>query len=225
MNNNVFINCPFDEAYRDCFEAILFTVTIAGYSAHCALEEGDSGDIRFDKLCRLILKSDLTIHDLSRTELGRTGLPRFNMPLELGLTLGAKRFGPEPQTAKRLLIMVAKPFEMPQYLSDLGGNDPQSHASKPDEVVRIVRDYLHETPDGEMLPGPSHLQALFATFRRNLPSMAKRSLLRASEAHPFGSYRNYMGLLRPFVEGIRNMPGRQPPSRKRRSNMRGRRSS
>ena len=78
MNEHVFINCPFDEEYRDCFEAILFTLTyIAGYSARSALEEDDSGDIRFEKLCRLIETCDTTLHDLSRVEVSTSGLPRF----------------------------------------------------------------------------------------------------------------------------------------------------
>jgi hypothetical protein len=49
---NVFINCPFDDAYSSCFEALVFTITASGYRARCALEEEDGGDIRFDKLCR-----------------------------------------------------------------------------------------------------------------------------------------------------------------------------
>ena len=43
------------------------------------------------------------IHDISRTELDRdSGLPRFNMPLELGIFLGAKRFGAEEQKRKKM---------------------------------------------------------------------------------------------------------------------------
>jgi len=36
---------------------------------------------------------DSVYHDISRTELNEHSLPRFNMPLELGLFLGASRFG------------------------------------------------------------------------------------------------------------------------------------
>ena len=31
---------------------------IGGYEPRCALEDSDAGDIRFDKLCRLIAESD-----------------------------------------------------------------------------------------------------------------------------------------------------------------------
>ena len=63
FNGDVFINCPFDDTYLPCFEALLFAITISGYRVRCALEENDSGDIRFDKLQRLIADSDHTIHD------------------------------------------------------------------------------------------------------------------------------------------------------------------
>ena len=100
-NSDVFINCPFDDEYQPCFEALLFAITISGYRARCALEENDAGDIRFDKLRRLIAQSDYTVHDLSRIQLGTNKLPRFNMPFELGLMMGAKHFGGAKQRAKR----------------------------------------------------------------------------------------------------------------------------
>ena len=45
---------------------------------------------RLDAIIGLIEASDLSIHDLSRVELSR-GIPRFNMPLELGQYLGGSR--------------------------------------------------------------------------------------------------------------------------------------
>jgi len=47
-----------------------------------------------DKLYGLIEACRYGIHDLSRTELDKSHqLPRFNMPLELGIFLGARRYG------------------------------------------------------------------------------------------------------------------------------------
>ena len=34
----MFINCPFDAAYRGCFEALLSAVTVSGNKVRCALE-------------------------------------------------------------------------------------------------------------------------------------------------------------------------------------------
>ena len=89
---HVFINCPFDERYRPLFEALVFAVLVSGYKARCALEDSDGANIRFDKPRRLIAASPRSIHDLSRTEIGGNELPRFNMPFELGLAMGAKYF-------------------------------------------------------------------------------------------------------------------------------------
>jgi hypothetical protein len=62
------------------------------------------------------------------------------MPFELGLALGAKRFGRRPRD--RIKIMVGERYKLPAYLSDLGGNDPDAHEHEPDKVIRIVRNYL-----------------------------------------------------------------------------------
>jgi hypothetical protein len=90
----VFINCVFGDKYRDLFHAVIFAIHACGYRARSARDLDDGGQTRIDKLCSLIETCRYGIHDLSRTELDRTNrLPRFNMPLELGIFLGAKRFG------------------------------------------------------------------------------------------------------------------------------------
>jgi hypothetical protein len=90
----VFINCPFDNDYRPLFRAMIFTILRCGFKPRCALEVIDGAATRISKIEKLIEQCPLGIHDISRTELDvKSGLPRFNMPLELGLFLGAKRFG------------------------------------------------------------------------------------------------------------------------------------
>jgi len=87
----VFINCPFDDEYVPIFEAVVFAVHDAGFRPKCARERLDSSEIRLQKIVDLIRSSRYSIHDLSRTELDQaTALPRFNMPLELGIDLGCK---------------------------------------------------------------------------------------------------------------------------------------
>ena len=86
FDRNVFINCPFDDAYQSIFRAVIFTVYAAGGHARCALEVSDGGEVRIAKILRIIEDCRFGVHDISRTELdAATGLPRFNMPLELGL--------------------------------------------------------------------------------------------------------------------------------------------
>ncbi len=202
VNGDVFINCPFDDSYLPCFEALLFAITISGYRVRCALEENDSGDIRFEKLQRLIADSDHTIHDLSRTQTNTQGLPRFNMPFELGLMMGAKYFGAGRQRAKRACILVAEDHALPRYLSDLAGNDPAPHRDDPHKVIRIVRDHLHTSPDGQRLPGAAHMIALFGKFRKDVPFLAAQVRLTETEVHARLGYRNFMDLLRGFCTAM-----------------------
>lgn len=196
---NVFVNLPFDEPYKPLFEAVIFAITASGYRIRCALEEDDSGDIRIDKLDRLIRESPLSVHDLSRTELGANDLPRFNMPFELGLAIGARRFGSRTQKFNKIKIMVAEPYRLPAYLSDLGGNDPAAHHSQPETVIRIVRDFLHETPDGGRLPGPARFYDYFQEFKRALPDIAEAIEFRPEEICPLAHYRDYLWCVADFL--------------------------
>lgn len=72
----------------------------------CALEIQDSSQTRIDKIFRIISECRYGMHDICRTEPDpATNLPRFNMPLELGIFLGAKHFGDNYQNLKVCLIL------------------------------------------------------------------------------------------------------------------------
>ena len=98
---SIFINCPFDLEYRPIFQALVFAVHECGYFARCALEVEDSGQVRIQKIEQIIAECRFGVHDISRTKADpENQLPRFNMPLELGLFLGAKRYGDARQQIK-----------------------------------------------------------------------------------------------------------------------------
>jgi len=98
MNKDLFINCPFSNDYRPLFEGVVFAAIYCGFFPRCALEADDSSSNRFEKICDLIGQCDFGFHDISKVELdGKSKLPRFNMPLELGLFLAAKKFGNKRQ--------------------------------------------------------------------------------------------------------------------------------
>src|SRR5712691_1199087 len=89
---SVFINCPFDRQYQPLFDATVFCVVECGFVPRCTLEFTDAGEVRIENIYRLVDQCDHSIHDISRTEVEGQPykLPRFNMPLELGIFLGAK---------------------------------------------------------------------------------------------------------------------------------------
>lgn len=104
--SNVFVNCPFDDGYKPLLNAMTFAIFDCGFVPRCALEEDNSGNVRFEKIKNIIAACKFGVHDISRTELDDcNGLPRFNMPLELGVFLGAQRFGDANQKKKNTLVL------------------------------------------------------------------------------------------------------------------------
>src|SRR5437868_12883314 len=102
---SVFINCPFDPLYQPLFRALVFVIEDCGYVARCALEVEDSGEVRVNKIIKIIKGCALGIHDISRTESNEEGLPRFNMPFELGLFIGCAVYGVGAFKNKKALIL------------------------------------------------------------------------------------------------------------------------
>ena len=182
-DTNVFVNCPFDDAYQPIFDAIVFAVHDCGFIARCALEEEDSGTVRVSKLYDIIADCRLGIHDISRTEVGGDSkLPRFNMPLELGVFLGARQYGGPKQRAKRCLILDREKFRYQRYLSDLGGQDIRAHDDDPALAIRGVRDWLsHFAPPGVTLPGGKKMADRYDAFRAALPNLLAAARIESDE--------------------------------------------
>ena len=179
----VFVNCPFDESYRPIFEAIVFAVHDCGYVARCSLEVSDASQVRIERIATIIAACKFGIHDISRTELdGTTNLPRFNMPLELGLFLGAKRFGSLKQRSKTCLILDVERYRYQKFISDIAGQDIAAHGGNADEAIRVVRDWLSAaTPRTVKIPGGAAIARRYRTFREELPAACERLQLRVDE--------------------------------------------
>ena len=96
-----------------------FTIIACGYTPRCALDTQDGAEVRLSRIAALIGECDWAIHDLSRVQTRRGELPRFNMPMELGLHLGARLFGGGRQARKRALILEAQGHRYDQILSDI----------------------------------------------------------------------------------------------------------
>src|SRR6266581_591465 len=139
-DTRVFVNCPFDAQYKPLFEAIVFALLACGIRPRCALEIDDSSEVRIDKIFKIIAECKYGIHDISRTEVtSASGLPRFNMPLELGMFLAAKRFGAGKQRQKVCLILDSKPYRYQQFISDIAGQDIQVHHNGVQGAIAVVR--------------------------------------------------------------------------------------
>ncbi|HKP77107.1 MAG TPA: hypothetical protein VJT67_16365 [Longimicrobiaceae bacterium] len=172
-DDNVFINCPFDDAYRPLFRALVFAIHDCGLEARSALELDDGAEVRIEKIQRIIGECRHSIHDLSRTELDvRSGLPRMNMPFELGLFLGAKRYGTGRQKRKTSLIFDAKPYRYQKFLSDLAGHDIRTHGNDEVELIKAVRNALATTrPTNVALLSGRLMGERYTLFLQDLPAL------------------------------------------------------
>jgi hypothetical protein len=179
----VFINCPFDDAYRPLFQAIVFAVQDCGYIARCSLEVTDASQVRIEKIAGIIASCKFGVHDISRTEPDAvTQLPRFNMPLELGIFLGAKRFGASKHKAKTCLILDVERYRYQKFISDIAGQDIAAHGGIPDEAIKAVRNWLSAaTSKSVKIPGGAAIAKRYATFRAELPATCQRLHLDVTE--------------------------------------------
>ena len=190
FNKNVFINCPFDIPYLCLFNAIVFTIHDIGFRPRCSLEASNASQIRLGKILDIISECKYSIHDISRTELdSASGLPRFNMPLELGLDLGCKRFGKSHQIEKVSLILDIKPYRYQKFISDISGQDISAHGGNEKNVIRIVRDWLSPELDPRIfiVPGGDTIFKRYQAFQMALPALCKKLSWKPKEL-PFSDF-------------------------------------
>jgi len=164
FKDNVFVNCPFDDEYLALLRPILFTIIYLGLKPRIALEAMDAGEARLDKIVGLIAESKFAIHDISRIEAARAGdLYRLNMPFELGIDFGCRKFGRGQLKEKRSLVLEAERYRYKAALSDLAGVDIESHDNDPYKVAGIVRNWLKNTCHFPAA-GPSKITSAFTDF-------------------------------------------------------------
>jgi len=174
--NSVFLNVPFDRSYKPLFEAAIFAIYDCGFIARSAKEDEDSSTPRVEKIFQLIRESKYGIHDISRVTLDpRNHLPRFNMPLELGIWMGAKRFGSKRNREKRALVLDKIDHRYQKFCSDISGQDPRSHNNDPAIIIRRVRNWLRNSPNYKNVafPGPEKMVHRYQEFRAQLPALCK----------------------------------------------------
>ncbi len=142
----------------------------------------DGTETRIDKLYRIIGECRYGVHDLSRTELDDAHhLPRFNMPLELGIFLGAKRFGTDDQKLKRCLILDVEQYRYQRFISDISGIDVTPHGGDRREAARCVRDWLVTVSGRKTIPSVAVLLESHDGFFEGLPYIAASAGLDAGD--------------------------------------------
>lgn len=185
----VFINVPFDARYKKLFDALVFAVHDCGFIARGAREQDDSSQVRLGKLFDIIGECRYGIHDLSRVTLDRRSrLPRFNMPLELGIFLGAKRFGGKSQSRKSCLILDREQYRYQVFCSDIGGQDIRAHHNDVRVAVGAVRNWLRTASNRHGIRGAADMGTRYLQFRNELPAICQQARLDPGDL-PFLDYR------------------------------------
>ena len=143
FEKNIFVNCPFDDDFRQLLISIVFTIKYFNYMPKLALESANSGESRIDKIVNLIEESKFGIHDLSRiVSTNENEHYRMNMPFELGVDYGCQKFKGGIWKKKKILILEKERYRYQKALSDLSGSDIKNHDDEPMKIITAVRDWL-----------------------------------------------------------------------------------
>ncbi len=163
MNNNIFINCPFDDQYvADLLKPMLYAVLDFGFEPQLALNGSDSGENRLNKIVKLMKKSENSIHDLSRIKSSKPNeYYRMNMPFELGIDYGMRI---STMIDKKFLILEAEKYEYQKALSDISGWDIKCHNNNKDEIIKCIRSWCVETVRLKNIKPGAEVAAQFSLF-------------------------------------------------------------
>lgn len=146
FSRNVFVNCPIDSDYRQLLLSLVFTLKYLGYIPRLALERVDCAETRIDKIIEIIKESKFGIHDLSRIVSAKENEHyRMNMPFELGIDYGCKKFKGSKWADKQILILEKERYRYQKSLSDLSGSDIKNHDDEPNKLMTVVRDWFVST--------------------------------------------------------------------------------
>jgi len=177
FDTNLFINCPFDANYRPVLKSIIFTAICFGLDPQLS-ENKDSSETRLKSIQDLIENSKFSIHDLSRMAPAKKGeLSKFNMPFELGLDFGCKRYKGGEHEDKKFLIFDTEAYRYQRALSDISGNDISYHSDSPEKATRHVRNWLqkHQKNNQPILLTGTETWTIYNEFEGNLVTLVTKS--------------------------------------------------
>jgi hypothetical protein len=143
FKRSVFINCPFDPEFAPILQAIAFCVVYLGFVPRLAPENADNAVARLDRIAELIRESKYAIHDLSRCKAKAADeYVRMNMPFELGLDHGCRRYGDDHLAEKSILVLEQTRYDYQKALSDISGWDIRVHDGDFEKAILHVRAWL-----------------------------------------------------------------------------------
>lgn len=163
---SVFLNIPYDEPFENLYLAYIVGLTQLGLRINATLAVPNQG--RLQTIIALLEQSNFSIHDLSRIELSR-GIPRFNMPVELGLALYRSKV---TDGRHRVYIFESKRYRAQRSTSDVNGIDPQIHGGTPKALMAALRNIFRQPGDVTTVP---EMLASYRAVKRKLPELRRNA--------------------------------------------------
>jgi hypothetical protein len=163
--NAVFLNIPYDEEFRSLYIAYIVGLYLLGLVPHIAAEI-PGGERRLNRIFALIKSCRYSIHDLSRVELSTPppAAPRFNMPLELGMTITWANLYPSRHT---WFVWESERYRLQRSASDLNGTDPYVHNGTAEGVLRELRNAFQR----DRTPSVPKMLTVYNFFNNNLDAI------------------------------------------------------
>jgi hypothetical protein len=168
FETNVFINCPFDSAYKPLLRPLLFTVLYLNLEPKLS-QTRSSSVIRINQIKQFIRQSRFGIHDLSRCRpLRKNELPRLNMPYELGLDIGCAEYGGKKHKTKKILILETERYYYQQVISDIAGQDIEDHQDDPKTMVKKIRNWYSAVDETNHIASTNSIWFAYNQFYEDL---------------------------------------------------------
>ena len=132
--DSVFLNIPYDRRFSRLYLAYIAGLIELGLTPKATLGI-PGGTARLDRIFDLIQTCRYSVHDLSRVQidLAPPPTPRFNMPFELGLSIGWAKLNPQRHT---WFVYETQNRRAQKSISDLNGTDCNIHKGTPEGVMR-----------------------------------------------------------------------------------------
>jgi hypothetical protein len=162
---SVFLNVPYDERFENLFLAYIAGISAFGFAPRATLEIPFS-QRRLERIISLIASSQYSVHDLSRVELDRNPprTPRFNMPFELGLTVGIGKHD--------WIVCEATRHRIKKSLSDIDGTDVYIH----DGTIRgVFRELSNAFVRTRRQPSVVQMMQIYRILRSNFAGILKKA--------------------------------------------------
>ena len=163
---SVFLNIPYDVAFERLYVAYLVGLTQLGFRINATLAVPNQG--RLETIISLIEHSDFSIHDLSRIE-SSGGIPRFNMPVELGLALYRSHVA---KGKHRVFIFESRRYRAQRSTSDVNSIDPQIHYGTAKGLMAGLRNIFRQPGDVTTVP---EMLASYRAVERKVPELRRNS--------------------------------------------------